>query len=56
LRQSGAFAGGADRDDAVAALGDMPIDEFLQRAEIHLAVVKRRDKGGHRTTEHVGLP
>jgi hypothetical protein len=53
VAQRRAFAGGADGDQAVAALGDLPFDQRLERLEIDRAVAERGDQGRHRTAEHV---
>ena len=38
------FTGGADRDDAAGAFGDMPFNQLLQSRFIHLAITEGGDK------------
>ncbi|MPL67290.1 hypothetical protein SDC9_12981 [bioreactor metagenome] len=52
VAQRRAFAGGADRDDAVRALRDVPLHQFLERVPIDCAVRERRDECGEGPFEH----
>src|SRR5690606_26884641 len=56
VRKGRAFAGGADGNKAVGALGDMPVHECLERVEIQCAVPERRDEGDEGPFEHDTLP
>jgi hypothetical protein len=47
--ESGRFAGGPDRDNAVDARRDLPIDQRFEGRDIDFAVTKRGDKGGVQT-------
>ena len=38
----GRFAGGADDDDAVGALGDVPVDQGLEARDVETAVFEHR--------------
>jgi hypothetical protein len=44
MAERGALARGADRDQPVRALGDLPLHEPLERRLIDLAVLERRDQ------------
>ena len=46
-----AFAGGADRHQAVGALGDLPAHQRAKGRLIERAVLERRDQGGERSPE-----
>ena len=52
MGQRRALAGRAHGHKAVAALGDMPFNKFLERLKIQLAVLERRDQGRKRSFEH----
>ena len=49
--QSRAFAGGADGNEAMRALRDLPIDMTAEGGFINFAVFERRDQSRHRTSE-----
>ena len=49
--QRRAFARGADRNQAVGALGDLPVHQFAERLLVHRAVLERRDERGERSPE-----
>ena len=55
-----ALAGGADRDQAVGALGDLPVHERAEGRLVERAVLEGRDQGGERPPEFClgchGLP
>src|SRR6266851_5397376 len=42
----GAFAGSADRDQAVGALGDLPVHQSAKGRFVERAVLEWRDQGG----------
>ena len=44
MGQGWAFAGCAHGHQPIAALVNMPIDQLLERIDIHFSVFKRRDK------------
>ena len=61
MRQRRAFAGGPTGNEAVGALGDLPLDEVAERLFVELAVAKRRHQSGERPPElsvscHVSTP
>ncbi len=47
MAERGAFASGADGDDARRPFIDVPVDKFLERVHIDFAVFQRRDEGGN---------
>jgi hypothetical protein len=51
MRQRRALAGRADRDEAVRAVGDLPVDMGAERRLVKRAVLERRDQRGHRALE-----
>ena len=51
VRQGWAFAGGADRDEALGAFGDLPIHQTPEGFLVDRAVAERRDEGGKRAPE-----
>ena len=50
------LAGGADGDEPVASLGDVPLDELGQRLFVHLPVAEGGDEGGNGASEHGTSP
>ena len=52
MSQSGAFAGCTHWHQPMAALVNVPIDQLLERIDIHFAVCKRRDKCRQRSCNH----
>lgn len=52
MGQRRAFARGANRHKAVAALLDMPVHQFLERVKVHRAVLERRDQSREGSLEH----
>ena len=51
VRQRRAFAGGADRHQAVGALGDLPVDQVAERFLVDGTVLERRDQRGERASK-----
>jgi len=51
VRQRGALAGGADRHQAIGALGDLPVDQAAEGLLVERAVAERGDKRGERAPE-----
>jgi uncharacterized protein (DUF2344 family) len=51
MGQSRAFAGGADGNEAMRALCNLPIDMTAEGGFIDFAVFERRDQSRHRTSE-----
>ena len=50
--QSRAFTRCPDRHQTMRAFADMPLDQLLERIQIQLAVLERRDECRHRPFEH----
>ena len=51
VRQRRALAGGADRDEAIGALGDLPVDQAAESLLVERAVPERGDERGERAPE-----
>ena len=51
MRERRALAGGADRDQSVGALGDLPFDQVAERVLVDRVVPERRHQRGERSPE-----
>src|SRR5262249_55165738 len=51
MRQRRALAGGADRDESIGALGDLPFDQIAERALVDRIALERGDQRGERSPE-----
>src|SRR5882672_2742739 len=56
MRECRRLAGGADGDQRVGALLDLPVDEVLEAFLVHPPVAERRDERSERTLKHCFLP